>query len=876
MAIVKREIVGQDAAANADTAYRLYNGAISTFEGTLDHKFDEDWIRVDLVEGQMYEITLDGAGANRAADTILKVFNADGEQVAFHDDIDYAAGKVNSVVQFSPDTTGVYYISVSVYLGNPTQDHSGDYRVRVFVGEEGGTPEGGDTLEGGAGDDALNGGAGLDWLAGGPGGDVLRGGAGYDVASYRYSDAGVEVRLHDGVARGGDAEGDMFAGMNTIEYVVGYDTETFEPQTQDVEVLDIEGLSGSEHDDILVGNHDDNGLDGRDGNDELDGREGYNWLEGGAGADVLRGGADNDFVFYWNSDAGVEVRLHDGVARGGDAEGDTLIGIEGIVGSEHDDILVGANGAEELHGLDGNDELDGREGDDWLVGGPGGDVLRGGDGDYDFASYWVSDTGVEVRLYDGVSQGGDAEGDTFAGMKTIEYTDAEGNTLQAEVPDIEHLYGSAHDDILAGAHGSNLLWGAAGNDELDGREGNDWLNGGEGNDTLYGGEGDDQLNGGVGDDELYGGEGSDTLVGGAGADTLVGGNGDDYAAYWGSDAAVEVRLHDGFAQGGHAEGDTFAGIEILNGSAHDDVLEGDSNGNGFHAGAGDDVLDGKEGNDWLDGGAGADTLKGGDGIDLAAYWGSDVGVEVRLYDGFAQGGHAEGDTFDSIEELAGSDHDDKLAGDEGENHLSGEGGDDELDGREGDDRLEGGAGNDTLYGGEGNDHLYGGPGADVLKGGAGTGDFAEYYSSDASVVVRLHDGFAQGGYAEGDTLDSIENLAGSEYDDVLTGDAGDNHLNGQGGDDELEGRGGNDYLIGEGGADTFIFAPGHGDDYIEDFGNGDDRIDLSDFSNINSVSDLVISQQDNEVVIDLSGLGGGTITLNDYIATDITDAHFIF
>ena len=233
-----------------------YNGAISTFEGTLDHKFDEDWIRVDLVEGQMYEITLDGAGANRAADTILKVFNADGEQVAFHDDIDYAAGKVNSVVQFSPDTTGVYYISVSVYLGNPTQDHSGDYRVRVFVGEEGGTPEGGDTLEGGAGDDALNGGAGLDWLAGGPGGDVLRGAPATMLPLTGIRMPGVEVRLHDGVARGGDAEGDTFAGMNTIEYVVGYDTETFEPQTQDVEVLDIERLSGSEHDDILVGNHD--------------------------------------------------------------------------------------------------------------------------------------------------------------------------------------------------------------------------------------------------------------------------------------------------------------------------------------------------------------------------------------------------------------------------------------------------------------------------------------------------------------------------------------------------------------------------------------------------------------------------------------------
>ena len=72
---------------------------------------------------------------------------------------------------------------------------------------------------------------------------------------------------------------------------------------------------------------------------------------------------------------------------------------------------------------------------------------------------------------------------------------------------------------------------------------------------------------------------------------------------------------------------------------------------GSTPGTGDDVLDGKEGGDWLHGEAGADTLKGGDGIDLAAYWGSDVGVEVRLYDGFAQGGHAEGDTFDSIEEL---------------------------------------------------------------------------------------------------------------------------------------------------------------------------------------------------------------------------------
>ena len=684
---------------------------------------------------------------------------------------------------------------------------AGDRRDNELYGAEGndrlfGGPGGGDDLlRGGDGEDVLYGGEGSDTLVGGAGADTLVGGNGDDYAAYDNSDAAVEVRLHDGFAQGGHAEGDTFAG--------------------------IEILSGSEHDDILEGDSNGNGFHAGAGDDVLDGKEGGDWLDGGAGADTLKGGDGIDLAAYWGSDVGVEVRLYDGFAQGGHAEGDTFDSIEELIGSDHDDKLTGDEGENGLNGEGGDDELDGREGNDYLDGGPGADVLKGGAGE-DHAAYGESDAAVEINLQDNTARGGWAEGDTL--------------------DSIENLGGSEYDDVLTGDEGENLLSGEGGDDELDGREGDDLLRGGDGEDVLYGGEG------------------SDTLVGGAGADTLVGGNGDDYAAYDNSDAAVEVRLHDGFAQGGHAEGDTFAGIEILSGSEHDDILEGDSNGNGFHAGAGDDVLDGKEGGDWLDGGAGADTLKGGDGIDLAAYWGSDVGVEVRLYDGFAQGGHAEGDTLDSIEELIGSMHDDKLAGDEGVNHLNGDGGDDELDGREGDDHLDGGSGADTLEGGDGI-------------------DVAIYQDSDTAVEVRLYDGFAQGGHAEGDTFDSIENLDGSNYDDVLTGDGGDNHLDGYGGDDvldgregddHLEGKGGDDELNGGGGDDTFVFAPGHGDDYIDDFGNGGDSIDLSAFSNINSVSDLVISQQDNEVVIDLSGQGGGTITLNDYIATDITDADFIF
>ena len=169
--------------------------------------------------------------------------------------------------------------------------------------------------------------------------------------------------------------------------------------------------------------------------------------------------------------------------------------------------------------------------------------------------------------------------------------------------------------------------------------------------------------------------------------------------------------------------------------------------------------------------------------------------------------------------------------------LLGGSGNDTLNGGDGNDVLLGGDGNDALYGGNGNDLLIGGPGNDLLDGGAGI-DTASYASATAGVTVNLSISGQQNTVGAGmDTLVSIENLIGSDYNDTLTGDGnanvlqgglGNDVLNGGGGDDVLIGGKGDDTLTGGPGADTFLWQLGDaGHDVVTDFTPGTDRLDLS-------------------------------------------------
>ncbi|WP_372022381.1 hypothetical protein P7L70_00555 (plasmid) [Tistrella mobilis] len=543
-----------------------------------------------------------------------------------------------------------------------------------------------DRLAGDAGVNTLSGLGGDDILRGRGGADRLDGGEGFDTATYSDSSAGVVISLATGTTRGGDAEGDV--------------------------LVSIEAVEGSAFDDRLLADHQANTLIGGKGDDALVGR---------GGADRLDGGAGFDTASYSDSHYGVVVSLLTGATQYGDAQGDVLIGIEALEGSEKADRLAGDAGVNTLSGLGGDDILRGRGGADRLDGGQG----------FDIATYSDSGAGVIVDLASGIASGGDAEGDVLVAIEAVE--------------------GSAFNDVLLGGEDANTLLGGSGDDILRGRGGADRLDGGNGFDTVSysdssagvtvslatgttrGGdaEGDvlasiEAIEGSDFADRLLGDENANTLIGGGGndvlqgrghADRLDGGEGYDTVSYSDSYYGVVVSLLTGTTQYGDAQGDVLINIEAIEGSAKADRLAGDAGTNTLSGLGGDDILRGR---------GGADRLDGGSGFDTVTYSDSSAGVTVDLATGTAHGGDAQGDILEGIEAIEGSAYSDQLSGDDGINHLSGLAGNDELRGL---------------------------GGADVLTGGRGADRFVYDSVNDSGITIATRDLITDFSQTDGDRID---------------------------------------------------------------------------------------------------------------------------
>lgn len=207
-----------------------------------------------------------------------------------------------------------------------------------------------------------------------------------------------------------------------------------------------------------------------------------------------------------------------------------------------------------------------------------------------------------------------------------------------------------------------------------------------------------------------------------------------------------------------------------------------------------------------------------------------------------------------------------LNGTSGDDYLVGRGlhayrinagsGDDTIIGSDFGDMIYGHYGNDRIYTGSGDDTVNAGSGADVIHlsdgndviDGAHGSDYIVLDNAKHSVTVDLSAGFARSTYS-GDRaqigenwINRIENVHGSNYKDVIYGNALDNFASGRNGNDHFDLRDGDDQAFGGNGYDTFI--EGRGNDYY-DGGAGWDMLlldHLSDGVHLNTASSTLKSR----------------------------------
>ncbi len=481
-------------------------------------------------------------------------------------------------------------------------------------------------------------------------------------------------------------------------------------------------------------------------------------------------------------------------------------------GSGNDTILGDANdqdaGQDTLNGGAGNDYISGSSGVDILNGGAGNDTLLGGEG-FDTID---GGSGVDTNSFldIGTSVTATVTGD---GSGTVEH-----GTVQETFANIEGLTASNNGDVLTifgdvggtltGGAGDDILTGGNGDNRLIGNDGDDILRGGPGNDIAFGGLGNDRLNGGADDDQLFGGAGDDFFVGISGTDSISGGAGNDINSFQGIGMGVTAVIRDdgtGTANYGSVT-ETFTGIEQLVGSEFDDVLTVE--------GSQGRTLVGLDGDDLLTGGLGADTLIGGQGSDT----------------------------------LRGAEGDDMIFGSEGNDFLNGGDGDDTMFGEAGDDFFVGIGGTDSIHGGDGID----------------TNSFEDIGTGVTATIEADNAGTATYGSVV-ETFTGIENLIGSEFDDVLSVFTNRNTIiRGRGGDDIMTSLAGNDLLIGGTGND--ILRSGSGND--RSFGNeGSDRL------NGGAGDDVLFGGEGDDFFVGIEGTdqinGGLGIDLNSFEGIDL-------
>ena len=86
-----------------------------TFSGSVGFNNDADWVRVSLVAGETYDISLQGSasGAGSLSDPYLNVYDGSGNLIAFNDD---GGNGLESQLTFTASTSGTYYLLSLIHI----------------------------------------------------------------------------------------------------------------------------------------------------------------------------------------------------------------------------------------------------------------------------------------------------------------------------------------------------------------------------------------------------------------------------------------------------------------------------------------------------------------------------------------------------------------------------------------------------------------------------------------------------------------------------------------------------------------------------------------------------------------------------------------
>ncbi|MBY8960233.1 calcium-binding protein [Pseudomonas sp. MIS38] len=467
----------------ADSRVFAFDGGAGTAD-VVDYSTSVEAINVDI---RANAVGLAGIGGDAQGDTLSGIekvigtafndtFNLDSATATFEggagDDVYVLNGSGGTVIeQAGGGNDEVRSNFGQIYLGANVE--------RLTY-----TGTGSFTGWGNAIDNIITGGNGNDILYGGAGADRFIGGAGFDTVGYGDTTIGVTINLktgvHTGIAAGdtytsiealtGTIAGDIFiadGAAMAFDGLVGADMVSYEQSDSAVTIdLKTKVNAGDAAGDTYTGIE---FFQGSSFNDTLSGTAfGDNFI-GGSGADLIDGREGHDTAWYINSKAAVNINLQTNVNEGADAQGDVLLNIERVIGSQFDDTLTGSSAVDFLEGSTGNDVIYGGDGADFIYGG------------------LVSLAGP---LASSAPNAG-AEADALYGGNDND------TILTASNDTGSRAYGEAGDDTITVTHG--IADGGEGNDKLIGTGLGFSLFGGVGKDNLvlqsvgsaFGGEGDD-------------------------------------------------------------------------------------------------------------------------------------------------------------------------------------------------------------------------------------------------------------------------------------------------------------------------------------------------------------------------------------------------